>query len=227
MDLKTVACFILVSCSATPPNILQQKPTVFYSGKTAYTVIDKIKSNLAVKNFDFKSGDNSKLIFEKHLVQDRNSAIVGSEFDPRPLEEVTFSLVEKDSGTRVTANYFLTTDRGSPLEKKLDLSLSTTGMNVQTFLDNIKMEFEMESLARVGVMVDSAGRIVGTTSGGGAAEAGLLAGDSLIQIDDKAIPTGNPTAISRLLAGPADSKVEIRFIRNGEANNVSVTRKKL
>jgi len=41
------------------------------------------------------------------------------------------------------------------------------------------------------------------------------------------IPIGNPTAISRAIAGPPDSKAEIEYKRDGEAKQVSVLRKGL
>lgn len=225
--LNLMAGLALISCATAPHSVLTENPHAYYPHESKSELSKKIKSDLIYKGFDSKGSDENRLAFEKHRAEVGSALAYDSKYDPRTKERIDFSLADSASGTQVTATYTIVTDPGSPLEKTSDLSLTETGKGIQTYLDDLRMEFEMDTLGRIGVMLDSGGRIMGITSKSGASEAGLLAGDSIVSIDAHPIEIGNPTAISRAIAGPPGSKVEIEFRRDGETQKASIVRKKL
>jgi hypothetical protein len=227
MRWKIIVGMALVSCSPKPHAVLEKNPHILFADKSKREISQKIRADLIYKGYDLKDANDSELSFEKHRLDVGSPEIAGSEYDPRNKELIRFSLSETGSGTQVIGSMHIVSGTGGPLERKSDFSLTGTGKTIQTYLDDVKTEFEMDTLGKIGVMVDSAGRIMGITHKSGAFEAGLIAGDSIIRIDSVPVPIGNPRAIARAIAGPPDSKVRIEFIRNGEEKSALVLRKKL
>jgi C-terminal processing protease CtpA/Prc len=227
MRSKFIIWLVLVSCSVGPHYVLKENPQAIYSHESKRKVSQKIKSDLMYKGFDIKASEENKVYLERLGGENGSAKVIHTKYDLGKKEQLAFSLSDTGSGTQVVASYFVVTDPGSPMEKTTDLSLTKAGDDIQAYLDNLKIDFEMDTLGRIGVMLDSTGRVVGVTNQGGAFYAGLLAGDSIISIDAHPIPFGNPTAISRAIAGTPNSKVEIGFIRGGETKTASVLRKRL
>lgn len=227
MRWKLMMGLALISCSTTQHAVLEKNPQILFADKSKREIAQKIRADLQYKGYDLKDANDSELSFEKHRLDVGSPEISGSEYDPRNKELIRFSLSETETGTRVIGSMFIVSGTGGPLERKSDFSLTKSGKTIQTYLDDVRTEFEMDTLGKTGVMVDSAGRIMGITHKGGASEAGLIVGDSITRIDSLPVPIGNPRAIARALAGPPDSKVNIEFIRNGEAKSALVVRKKL
>jgi len=226
--IAIVMVISLAGCATVRPlNTTTGKPEVIITDASKKDISDAIINTMLSWDLQLQKRDEYILIFGKKNTNIASSVLLGSRYDAVPEWRFTYNMVDYADGVRIIVNIAAVTNPGSAFERLTDLSKgSQDAQNIQKFLENLKIHFEMiktvKNRGKIGIMLQKV-EIVKVFENSPAEKAGIMKGDIILKIDGEALTGGNAQDSMRV-SGTPGSTVIFLLKRNGQELTIPVIR---